>query len=198
MRSLLDAGSYEGQVYGIAPGINGMALWYNKDMFEVLRRPAAHHLGRGQGCGRQAHHRRGVRHRLLCPGDGKEGSWQFEPWFWGAGGGCRASLTLRPKASRPCSSGPTWSTRAMPRSPSCSGAKAILNDTWPARLPCSRTAYGTWAPSKHPASTLVSCPSHARRRRCAGPMGGEVLTIPHRQLGEDGRRRQAGQLPALG
>ena len=27
--NLLDAGSYDGKVYGIAPGINGMALWYN-------------------------------------------------------------------------------------------------------------------------------------------------------------------------
>ena len=31
--NLIDAGSYKGKVYGIAPGINGMALFYNKDMF---------------------------------------------------------------------------------------------------------------------------------------------------------------------
>src|SRR5919106_19421 len=32
--SLVEAGTYNGEVYGIAPGINGMALFYNKDMFE--------------------------------------------------------------------------------------------------------------------------------------------------------------------
>ena len=43
--NLLDAGSYEDKVYGIAPGINGMALWYNKDLLDGSRRKAADHVG---------------------------------------------------------------------------------------------------------------------------------------------------------
>ena len=33
-KNLLDAGSYDSKVYGIAPGINGMALWYNQDLLD--------------------------------------------------------------------------------------------------------------------------------------------------------------------
>ncbi len=31
--NLVAAGTYKGKIYGIAPGINGLALFYNKDMF---------------------------------------------------------------------------------------------------------------------------------------------------------------------
>src|SRR5258708_889062 len=31
--NLIDAGTYKGKVYGVDPGINGMALFYNTDMF---------------------------------------------------------------------------------------------------------------------------------------------------------------------
>src|SRR5260370_6678704 len=31
--SIVSAGTYKGQIYGIAPGVNGLALFYNKDMF---------------------------------------------------------------------------------------------------------------------------------------------------------------------
>ncbi len=51
-QNLIDAGSLNGKVYGIAPGINGMALFYNVDM-----------------CSRHAYRQRSVWHRLRCPGD---------------------------------------------------------------------------------------------------------------------------------
>jgi multiple sugar transport system substrate-binding protein len=83
--NLLDAGSYDGKVYGIAPGINGMALWYNKDMFEAagveppttwaeLKEVAAKLTTDG------------VYGIAFSAPATEEGSWQFEPWFWGAGG----------------------------------------------------------------------------------------------------------------
>jgi multiple sugar transport system substrate-binding protein len=31
--SIVSAGSYQGQTYGIAPGVNDLALYYNKDLF---------------------------------------------------------------------------------------------------------------------------------------------------------------------
>lgn len=82
--NLIDAGSLEGKVYGIAPGINGMALWYNKDMFEAAGiqpptnwaevKDAAAKLTTGDVYGIA----------FSAPAT-EEGSWQFEPWFWGAG-----------------------------------------------------------------------------------------------------------------
>ena len=84
-KNLLDAGSYEDKVYGIAPGINGMALWYNKDMLEAAGvkppttwaevKDAAAKLTTGEVYGIA----------FSAPAT-EEGTWQFEPWFWGAGG----------------------------------------------------------------------------------------------------------------
>ena len=84
-KNLLDAGSYEDKVYGIAPGINGMALWYNKDMLEAAGvkppttwaevKDAAAKLTTGDVYGIA----------FSAPAT-EEGTWQFEPWFWGAGG----------------------------------------------------------------------------------------------------------------
>ena len=34
-QNLVSAGTYKGKLYGITPGINGMALFYNKDMFSA-------------------------------------------------------------------------------------------------------------------------------------------------------------------
>jgi multiple sugar transport system substrate-binding protein len=84
-KNLLDAGTYEGKAYGIAPGINGMALWYNKDMFEKAGvnppttwaevKEAAAKLTTDEVYGLA----------FSAPAT-EEGTWQFEPWFWGAGG----------------------------------------------------------------------------------------------------------------
>lgn len=83
-KNLIDAGSLNGKVYGIAPGINGMALWYNKDMFDAagLKPPttwaevedAAAKLTKD-----------GVYGIAFSAPATEEGTWQFEPWFWGAG-----------------------------------------------------------------------------------------------------------------
>jgi multiple sugar transport system substrate-binding protein len=82
--NIVDAGSYEGEVYGIAPGINGMALFYNKDLLSAagvepptnwaeVKEAAAKLTGNGVY---------GIAFSAVA---NEEGSWQFEPWFWGAG-----------------------------------------------------------------------------------------------------------------
>ncbi len=83
-QNLIDAGSWNGKVYGIAPGINGLALFYNKDMFAAagLQPPttwaevesAAAALTKG-----------GVYGIAFSANANEEASFQFEPWFWGAG-----------------------------------------------------------------------------------------------------------------
>ncbi len=83
--NLLDAGSYEGQVYGIAPGINGMALWYNKDMFEEAGvEPPTTWAEIKEVAGKLT--TEDVYGIAFSAPATEEGTWQFEPWFWGAGG----------------------------------------------------------------------------------------------------------------
>ncbi len=83
--NLLDAGSYEGKVYGIAPGINGMALWYNKDMFDKagVKPPTTWAEIKDVAAKLTTDGVYGI--AFSAPAT-EEGTWQFEPWFWGAGG----------------------------------------------------------------------------------------------------------------
>lgn len=83
--NLLDAGSYDGKVYGIAPGINGMALWYNKDMFEAagVNPPTTWAEVKEAAAALTTDDVYGI--AFSAPAT-EEGTWQFEPWFWGAGG----------------------------------------------------------------------------------------------------------------
>jgi multiple sugar transport system substrate-binding protein len=82
--NLLDAGSYNGKVYGIAPGINGLALFYNKDMFAAagLQPPTTWAEVEEAAA---ALTKNGVYGIAFSANANEEASWQFEPWFWGAG-----------------------------------------------------------------------------------------------------------------
>lgn len=83
--NLLDAGSYEGKVFGIAPGINGMALWYNKDLLDKAGvQPPTNWAEVKDAAAKLTSD--GVYGIAFSAPATEEGSWQFEPWFWGAGG----------------------------------------------------------------------------------------------------------------
>ncbi len=83
--NLIDAGSLNGKVYGIAPGINGMALFYNVDMFEKAHlKPPTTWAEVKEVAGKLTSN--GVYGIAFSAPATEEGSWQFEPWFWGAGG----------------------------------------------------------------------------------------------------------------
>lgn len=82
--SIVTAGQYKGDTYGIAPGVNGLALYYNQDLFTAagLQPPktwdeltaAAKALTKG------------TRYGIAFSAVGtEEGSFQFEPFFWTAG-----------------------------------------------------------------------------------------------------------------
>jgi multiple sugar transport system substrate-binding protein len=82
--NLLDAGSYEGKVYGIAPGINGMAIFYNKDMFAAAGVEVPTNWAELMDVAAKLT-KEGVYGFAFSAPATEEGSWQFEPWFWGAG-----------------------------------------------------------------------------------------------------------------
>ncbi|MFB9613580.1 ABC transporter substrate-binding protein [Kutzneria kofuensis] len=82
--SIVKAGTYQGKVYGLAPGVNGLALLYNKDMlaeagvepprtWDELKAAAAK-LTKGQ--------RYGLAFSAI---PSEEGTWQFLPFFWSNG-----------------------------------------------------------------------------------------------------------------
>lgn len=83
--SIVKAGTYQGKVYGIAPGVNGLALIYNKDLLQAagltppstwddLKADAAK-LTKGSTYG-----------LAFSAVNSEEGTWQFLPFFWSNGG----------------------------------------------------------------------------------------------------------------
>lgn len=82
--SIVKAGTYQGKVYGIAPGVNGLALIYNKDLlaaagveppktWDELKTAAAKLTKNGKY---------GLAFSAI---PSEEGTWQFLPFFWSNG-----------------------------------------------------------------------------------------------------------------
>ena len=82
--SIVKAGTYQGKVYGLAPGVNGLALIYNKDLLQAagvtppstwdeLKTDAAK-LTKGSTYG-----------LAFSAANSEEGTWQFLPFFWSNG-----------------------------------------------------------------------------------------------------------------
>lgn len=82
---IIDAATYEGEVYGLAPAVNTIALFYNKDMLDEAGvtppttwdelREAAATLTEGDRYG-----------LAFTATPDYEGSWQFLPFMWSNGG----------------------------------------------------------------------------------------------------------------
>src|SRR5579859_2720097 len=176
-KNLIDAGSLNGKVYGIAPGINGMALFYNVDLLNKagvkppttwaeVKDTAAKLTGNG------------VYGIAFSAPATEEGSWQFEPWFWGAGGdlkkldspeGVKAlqfwtDLVTSGSASK---SVVTWNQGDVDDQFIAGKAAMQQNGVWNlGALDQAKINYGV-VPIPKPDGGAAP-----------GPMGGEVLTIP--------------------
>jgi multiple sugar transport system substrate-binding protein len=82
--SIVAAGSYQGQTYGIAPGVNDLALYYNKDLFAKagLTPPTTWAELSTDAKALTSGARKGIAFSAAAT---EEGSFQFEPFFWSAG-----------------------------------------------------------------------------------------------------------------
>ncbi|MGW5355682.1 sugar ABC transporter substrate-binding protein [Streptomyces sp. NPDC004031] len=82
--SIVSAGQYKGGTYGIAPGVNGLALYYNKDFFTAagLKPPTTWDELTADAKALTKGARRGIAFSAIGT---EEGSFQFEPFFWTAG-----------------------------------------------------------------------------------------------------------------
>ncbi|MEB8336020.1 sugar ABC transporter substrate-binding protein [Streptomyces endophyticus] len=84
-KSVLEAGTYNGELYGVAPGVNGLALFYDKAVFRKagLEPPKTWKELRDSAAELTQTHRYGL---ALSAVGTEEGSWQYEPFLWGNGG----------------------------------------------------------------------------------------------------------------
>jgi multiple sugar transport system substrate-binding protein len=175
--NLIEAGTYNGKVYGIAPGINGMALFYNKDMFDKagvkppttwaeVKDVAAKLTGNG------------VYGIAFSAPATEEGSWQFEPWFWGAG----ADLTKldSPEAVKALQFWTDLVNSGYASKSVVQWSQGDVNDQFMAGK-AAMQQNGVWnltALDKSGVKYGVVPIPKPDGGAAPGPMGGEVLTIP--------------------
>jgi multiple sugar transport system substrate-binding protein len=176
-QNLIDSGTYKGKVYGIAPGINGMALLYNKDMFTAagLKPPTTWAEIRADA---KALTKSGVYGMAFSAPATEEGSWQFEPWLWGAGGDL--SKLDSPEAVKALQ---FWVDLVKDGSASKSvvqWTQGDVNDQFMAGK-AAMQQNGVWNLSALETAKInfgiVPIPK-PDGGAAPGPMGGEVLTIP--------------------
>jgi multiple sugar transport system substrate-binding protein len=180
-KGVLDAGTYEGEVYGLAPTVNTIALFYDVKALDAAGvtppttwdelREAAAALTTGGRYGMS-----------FCANATYENTWQFLPFFWTNGGDERnldtpeaaqalelvANLVQDGTASR---SVLNW-TQADVKDQFISGKAAMMvNGPW--QLPEMQTVAGleygiVTLPVRDPAT-----------QTSVAPLGGEVWTIPN-------------------
>ena len=186
-QNLIDAGSYKGKVYGIAPGINGMALFYNKDMFAAagLQPPTTWAEVKSDA---KALTKSGVYGIAFSAPHTEEGSWQFEPWFWGAG--ADLSKLDSPEAVKALQFWTDLVNKWLRFQVGRPWSQGNVNDQFLAGK-AAMQQNGVWNLSALEKSRSTSAWCRSRSRTAAPllvPMGGEVLTIP---ISSDTARMQA-------
>jgi multiple sugar transport system substrate-binding protein len=178
--SIVAAGSYQGQTYGIAPGVNGLALFYNKDMFTAagLKPPTTWDELTSDAKALT----KGSRYGMAFSAVGtEEGSFQFEPFFWTGGADLKnldspqavAALTL-------------WKTLVQQGSASKSvvtWTQADINDQFAAGN-VAMMVNGPWQLPTLNAKTglnfgIVPIPVPSAAAKPVTPLGGEVWTVGH-------------------
>ena len=179
MPSVLGAGKYKGTLYGLAPNVNTLALFYNKKMLsdagvQVPKtwadlEAAAAKLTSGSTYG-----------LAYAAASGTEGEWTFVPFLW-SNGGSQADLTS--KASEDAltyytglalkgyvsKSAVNW-TQADAKDQFAAGKAAMMiNGPW--QIPALKQVKGLdWS------TTTIPVPKDGMKP--VAPLGGELWTVP--------------------
>lgn len=185
--NLIDAGTYKGKVYGVAPGINGMALFYNTDMFMAagLKPPTTWAEVKDDAAKLT---KNGVYGIAFSAPATEEGSWQFEPWLWGAG--ADLSKLDSPEAVKALQFWVDLVTSGSASKSVVQWSQGDVNDQFMAGK-AAMQQNGVWNLSALEKAKIkfgvVPIPK-PDGGAAPGPMGGEVLTIP---VGNDPATLQA-------
>jgi multiple sugar transport system substrate-binding protein len=178
--SIVAAGNYQGQTYGIAPGVNGLALYYNKDMFAAagLTPPKTWDELIADAKALTKDKRYGMAFSAVGT---EEGSFQFEPFFWTAGADLKSLAS--PQAVQALT---LWKTLVDQGSASKSvvtWTQADINDQFAAGN-VAMMVNGPWQlPTLNAKSGLnfgiVPIPIPSASAKPVTPLGGEVWTVGH-------------------
>ena len=186
--SIVSAGSYQGQTYGIAPGVNDLALYYNKDQFAKagLTPPTTWAQLTSDAKALTSGSRKGIAFSAAAT---EEGSFQFEPFFWSAGADLKnldspqavQALTLWKTlvtdgyASK---SVVNWAQSDVEAQFQAGNAAMMVNGPW--QLPLLNAATGLHF-------GIVSIPVPAASDPAVSPLGGEVWAVGRSNAGREAK-----------
>lgn len=177
--NLLAAAEVKGQVYGVPIGANTLALYYNKDVLTAAGvDPASVRDWAGLDAALAKVHAAGKKGITFSAIGTEEGSFQFLPWFWGAG----ANLTdlASPAATSALAQWKSWLDKGY-------APNSVIGNTqttsWQ-EFATGQYAFaenGTWqlqnAKKAGFAYGVLAIPARAGGAAPA-PTGGEFVTVP--------------------
>ena len=178
--SIVSAGQYQGQTYGIAPGVNDLALYYNKDLFTKagLSAPTTWAQLTADAKTLTSGSTKGIAFSAAAT---EEGSFQFEPFFWSAGADLKSldssqavqALTLWQSlvgGGYASKSVVNWTQSDVEAQFQAGNAAMMVNGPW--QLPLLDAAKGL-------NFGVVSIPVPAAGQPSVSPLGGEVWSVGH-------------------
>ena len=178
--SIVAAGQYQGQTYGIAPGVNGLALYYNTDLFTKAGLAPPKTWDELTADAKAL--TQGSRYGMAFSAVGtEEGSFQFEPFFWTAGASLKTlnspqavqALSLWKNlvsAGSASKSVVTWTQADVNDQFMAGNAAMMVNGPW--QLP-------TLNANKNLHFGIVPIPVPSASAKPVTPLGGEVWTVGH-------------------
>jgi multiple sugar transport system substrate-binding protein len=190
---IIAAGSYQGKLYGLAPAVNSLALFYNVDMFKAAGLTPPMTWAELQ-TDAKALTKSGQYGFAFSGVNTYEGTWQFMPWMWTSGGDEKSIdtpqtaqalqlLTGLINDGSASKSSVLW-TQADVESQFTAG-KAAMMENGPWNIGDLQGVAGLhWA--------SVPLPTPQAGQKVVAPLGGETYTVP--QTGDAGKMAVAAKL----
>lgn len=179
---VVKAGTYKGQLYGLAPVINSIALYYNVDMLKAAGiTPPKTWDELKTDAAKLTDASKGVYGFAMSNINTYEGTWQFLPFFWTNGGDEKNIAT--PEAAQALQldvdlqndgsmskSSVNWSQQDVNNQFVAGKAAMMINGPW--QLPVLNATKGL-----HFAS--VPIPTRTASQTVVSPLGGETFNVPN-------------------
>jgi multiple sugar transport system substrate-binding protein len=194
-QGIIDAGTYEGDLYGIAPVVNSIGLFYNVDALAAagVEPPTTWDELSAAASALTADGRYGI---AFSAANSFEGTWQFLPFMW-SNGGVEDDLTSPEVAGAlefvnglvadgsASSSVVGWTQNDVNDQFIAGNAAMMINGPW--NMPKLTAAEGL-------NFEVVEIPVPAAGDTLVAPLGGEAFTIP--QTGDAAKMAAAGEFVA--
>jgi multiple sugar transport system substrate-binding protein len=178
-KGILEAATYDGEVYGLAPTVNTLGLFYNKDLLTAagITPPTTWDELKADATALTTGDQYGLAFSAIAT---YEGSWQFLPFMW-TNGGDEKSLTSPEVAQAlqlyvdvvndgsASKSVINWSQADVNDQFAAGKAAMMINGPW--QIPAlAKTPDVHWG--------VVQVPVNTAGQKPVAPLGGEVWTVP--------------------